>query len=77
MNSVSIKYLTILIILANRLYWTDGKRNSIESSDLDGENRKIVAIDSDANLMDIISHGRYLYYTAGNRQYVLLYIFCL
>lgn len=57
-------------LTSSRLYWTDGLKNSIESSDLDGENRKVVVYDSDANLMDIIIHGQYLYFTARNRQEV-------
>nr|XP_034317565.1 low-density lipoprotein receptor-related protein 2 isoform X4 [Crassostrea gigas] len=53
---------------SSRLYWTDGKKNRIESSDLNGGNRQILASDNDAHLMSIVSHGQYLYYTAWNRQ---------
>lgn len=55
-------------ILAQRLYWTDGKLNCIESSDLNGGNRRILLSDSDAHLMGIVSHGQFLFYTAWNRQ---------
>lgn len=55
-------------VTASLLYWTDGKNNRIESSDLDGGNRMILAMDSDAHLMDVVNHGPYLYYTAWNRQ---------
>ncbi|XP_065930460.1 uncharacterized protein [Magallana gigas] len=53
---------------SSRLYWTDGKKNRIESSDLHGGNRQILASDNDAHLMSIVSHGQYLFYTAWNRQ---------
>lgn len=55
-------------VIASLLYWTDGKKNCIESSDLNGGNRMILAMDSDAHLMDVVNHGPYLYYTAWNRQ---------
>lgn len=54
---------------SNKLYWTDGRRNRIESSDLNGGNRQVVAADSDAHLMSIVNHGQYLFYTAWNRQF--------
>eukprot|EP00105_Crassostrea_gigas_P037659 XP_019921807.1 PREDICTED: low-density lipoprotein receptor-related protein 4-like isoform X2 [Crassostrea gigas] len=53
---------------SNRLYWTDGKRNRIESSNLNGGNRRVISTDNDAHLMSIVSHGQYLFYTAWNRQ---------
>lgn len=63
-------YLTkIISYTANRLYWTDGYHNRIESSDLNGGNRQVLATDSDAHLMSIVIHGQYLYYTAWNRQF--------
>nr|XP_022325441.1 low-density lipoprotein receptor-related protein 6-like isoform X3 [Crassostrea virginica] len=52
----------------NRLYWTDGYLNHIEVSDLNGCNRRVLATDTDADLMSIGIHGQYLYYTALNRQ---------
>lgn len=56
---------------SQRLYWTDGKLNCIESSDLNGGNRRILLSDSDAHLMGIVSHGQFLFYTAWNRQHVV------
>ncbi|XP_061183615.1 low-density lipoprotein receptor-related protein 2-like [Saccostrea echinata] len=54
--------------ISNRLYWTDGLRNRIEYSDLNGGNRQVLTTDNDAHLMSIVIHGQYLYYTAWNRQ---------
>lgn len=53
---------------ASRLFWTDGLLNLIESSDFNGENRQILASDSDAFINDIVIHGEYLFYTAWHRQ---------
>ncbi|XP_061167996.1 low-density lipoprotein receptor-related protein 4-like [Saccostrea echinata] len=53
---------------ANRLYWADGLKNTIEYSDLNGDNQGILIKDADAQLMSVIVHGQYLYYTAWNRQ---------
>lgn len=62
-------YLSIILtILAGQLYWTDRHRNCIETSDLNGGNRRIIATENGANLMSIAIHGQYLYYTAWNRQ---------
>lgn len=61
-NGLTIDYTV------SRLYWTDGIGNRIESSDLNGRSRQILATDSDAHLMDIVSYGQYLFYTAWNRQ---------
>nr|XP_022323823.1 low-density lipoprotein receptor-related protein 4-like isoform X2 [Crassostrea virginica] len=54
----------------NRLYWTDGKTNRIEFSDLNGGNRQVLVTDTDAHLMSLGIYGQYLYYTAWNRQRV-------
>lgn len=44
-------------------------KDTIESSDLNGENRLVLASESDhAWLIDIVIHGQYLYYTAWRRQ---------
>lgn len=56
------------IILASRLFWTDGFLNRIEFSNFNGENRHVLASDSDAFINDIVIQGRYLFYTAWNRQ---------
>ncbi|XP_056012123.1 low-density lipoprotein receptor-related protein 4-like [Ostrea edulis] len=53
---------------SSRLYWTDGQKNRIEYSDLNGGNRGVLATDNDAHLMSMVIHGQYLYYTAWNRQ---------
>lgn len=57
------------ICLAGQLYWTDRQNNCIETSDINGVNRKVIATDSDAHIMSIVIHGQFLYYTAWNRQY--------
>ena len=57
-----------MLFSVNRLYWTDGYLNHIEVSDLNGCNRRVLATDTDADLMSIGIHGQYLYYTALNRQ---------
>ncbi|KAK3581778.1 hypothetical protein CHS0354_017217 [Potamilus streckersoni] len=56
---------------ADRLYWSDGLTNRIESCKLDGSDRKVIFVDSEAHLMDIAydSAGS-LYYTAWNRPYI-------
>lgn len=54
--------------LASRLYWADGRKNHIESSDLDGGNRRVLATDSGAFINDIVIHGQYLFYTAWQRE---------
>ncbi|XP_062567174.1 low-density lipoprotein receptor-related protein 6-like [Saccostrea cucullata] len=61
-NGLAIDYT------ANRLYWTDGLKNSIEYSGLNGENKHVLTTDTDAHLMSILVHGQYIYYTAWNRQ---------
>lgn len=44
-------------------------KDTIESSDLNGENCMVLASESDRDwLMDIVMHGQYIYYTAWNRQ---------
>ncbi|XP_062567175.1 low-density lipoprotein receptor-related protein 2-like [Saccostrea cucullata] len=53
---------------SDRIYWTDGQKNRIEFSDLNGGNRQVLTTDSDAHLMSIVIQGQYLYYTAWNRQ---------
>lgn len=53
---------------ASRLFWTDGFLNRIEFSNFNGENRHVLASDSDAFINDIVIQGRYLFYTAWNRQ---------
>ncbi|XP_061184434.1 low-density lipoprotein receptor-related protein 4-like [Saccostrea echinata] len=52
----------------SRLYWTDGRNNRIEYSDLNGGNRHILTTDTDAFLMKIVISGQHLFYTAWNRQ---------
>ncbi|KAK3604531.1 hypothetical protein CHS0354_000353 [Potamilus streckersoni] len=55
----------------DRLYWTDGSTNRVESCKLDGTERTIVFVDSEAHLMDIAyDNAGYLYYTAWNRPYI-------
>ncbi|XP_061191590.1 low-density lipoprotein receptor-related protein 2-like [Saccostrea echinata] len=54
--------------ISDRIYWTDGQKNRIEFSDLNGGNRRVLTTDNDAHLMSIVVHGQYLYYTAWNRQ---------
>eukprot|EP00105_Crassostrea_gigas_P046569 XP_019930717.1 PREDICTED: low-density lipoprotein receptor-related protein 6-like [Crassostrea gigas] len=56
---------------SNRLFWTDGLLNRIESSDFNGGNRQVLAYDSDALINDIVVHGQYLYYTAWHRQKII------
>lgn len=58
------------VILGSRLYWTDGLLNRIESSDFNGGNRQVLASDHDAYINDIVIQGKYLFYTAWNRQLV-------
>lgn len=53
--------------LASRLYWTDGRTDQIETSDLDGGNRRVIATDSGALVSDIVIYGQYLFYTAWQR----------
>uniref|UniRef100_K1QI54 Low-density lipoprotein receptor-related protein 4 n=1 Tax=Magallana gigas TaxID=29159 RepID=K1QI54_MAGGI len=53
---------------ANRIYWTDGEKNQIESSDIDGGNRQVLTSDPGALMMDIVVNGQLLFYTAWNRQ---------
>lgn len=60
----------LLVSSANRIYWTDGEKNQIESSDIDGGNRQVLTSDPDALMMDIVVNGQFLFYTAWNRQYV-------
>lgn len=50
------------------MYWADGRKNRIESSDLDGGNRRVLATDSDAFINDIVISGQYLFYTAWQRE---------
>ncbi|KAL3858577.1 hypothetical protein ACJMK2_008853 [Sinanodonta woodiana] len=56
---------------ADRLYWSDGFTNRIESCNLDGSDRKVIHVDSEAHLMDIAyDNAGSLYYTAWNRLYI-------
>ncbi|XP_062567182.1 low-density lipoprotein receptor-related protein 5-like [Saccostrea cucullata] len=52
----------------DRLYWTDGQRNTIEYTDLDGRNQRVLATAKDAQLADIVLNRQFLYYTSWNRQ---------
>ncbi|XP_061184431.1 low-density lipoprotein receptor-related protein 6-like [Saccostrea echinata] len=61
-NGLAIDFAT------NKLFWVDGLKNSIEYSDLNGQNRHVLTTDTDAHLMSIVVQGQYLYYTAWNRQ---------
>ncbi|XP_056009049.1 low-density lipoprotein receptor-related protein 4-like isoform X1 [Ostrea edulis] len=61
-NGLAIDYTS------ERLYWTDGLKNRIEYSDLNGGNRRVLTTDNEAHLMNIVIHEHYLYYTAWNRQ---------
>ncbi|XP_062608926.1 low-density lipoprotein receptor-related protein 4-like, partial [Saccostrea cucullata] len=54
--------------ISNKLYWTDGLKNRIEYSNLNGLNRHVLTTDNDAHLMSVVIHGEFLYYTAWNRQ---------
>lgn len=67
---ISLTYLehVTLIFLADRLYWTDLLTNRFESSDLNGGHHLVLSYDDGALLNDIIVHGRYLFYTAWQRQ---------
>lgn len=67
---ISYFLLHFVSFVASRLFWTDGLLNLIESSDFNGENRQILASDSDAFINDIVIHGEYLFYTAWHRQLV-------
>uniref|UniRef100_A0A8W8MRC5 EGF-like domain-containing protein n=1 Tax=Magallana gigas TaxID=29159 RepID=A0A8W8MRC5_MAGGI len=55
---------------ASRLYWADWLKDRIESSDLNGGNRQVLATDSGAYIYDIMNLGQYIFYTAWNRQRV-------
>ncbi|KAK3604528.1 hypothetical protein CHS0354_000350 [Potamilus streckersoni] len=56
---------------ANRLYWSDGYTDIIESCNLNGSDRRVIFRDSGAFLMDIaFDNARNLYYTAWNRPYI-------
>lgn len=64
---INCKY--IYFVLVSRLYWMDLYKDTIESSDLNGENHLVLASESDSpGLADIVIHGQYLYYTAWHRQ---------
>ncbi|XP_056013215.1 low-density lipoprotein receptor-related protein 2-like [Ostrea edulis] len=58
----------IVVYPSKGLYWTDQRYDRIEYSDLNGGNRRILTTDDYADLMDIVIHGQYLYYTAYTRQ---------
>ncbi|XP_065929618.1 low-density lipoprotein receptor-related protein 6-like [Magallana gigas] len=60
-NSLTIDFSS------SRLYWTDGRKNRIESSNFDGGNRHVLAIDSNAFINDIVVYGQFLFYTAWQR----------
>lgn len=51
-----------------RLYWTEGYFDWIESSDLNGEDRKKVLSDPGAHLRSIFVDSQFIYYTGYNRQ---------
>uniref|UniRef100_A0A8W8MIS0 EGF-like domain-containing protein n=2 Tax=Magallana gigas TaxID=29159 RepID=A0A8W8MIS0_MAGGI len=63
-NSITIDYSS------SRLYWSDGRKDHIESSDLDGGNRQVLGTDSRAFINDIAIHGQYIFYTAWQREFI-------
>lgn len=64
--------MNLMTIIASRLYWTDELKNTIESSDVNGGNRQVLAIDIDVPVMDLVNQGHFLYYTARSLRFVLL-----
>ncbi|KAL5020073.1 hypothetical protein ScPMuIL_002965 [Solemya velum] len=56
---------------AKKLYYMDGKDNTIGAIDLTNFGHQPISTDNtNAHLMDVIVSGGYLYYTAWNRNYV-------
>lgn len=53
---------------ADRLYWTDGYHDKIESTDLNGGDRREILTDSSSHMMSVFVGGPYIYYTAWSRQ---------
>lgn len=47
---------------ANRLYWNDGKRKTIECSDLDGKGRRVIITDV-PHPYGLVIVGEHLYWT--------------
>lgn len=54
--------------LAERLYWIEGVYDYIETSDLNGGDRKAIAVDTFSHMRSIFVHGDYVYYTGFKRQ---------
>ncbi|KAJ8298066.1 hypothetical protein KUTeg_024597 [Tegillarca granosa] len=52
----------------DRLYWTDGYHNKIESTDLNGANRREILVDSGSHMVAIVLGGAYIYYTAWSKH---------
>lgn len=46
-----------------KLFWLDTKKHEIESSDLDGRNRRPLNIGNLQDLFDIAVFGKYIYWT--------------
>lgn len=64
-NGIAIDYIS------ERLYWTEGYFNWIETSDLNGEDRKQLLSDPGAHLKSIFVDSQFIYYTGYNRQSVV------
>ncbi|XP_065930465.1 low-density lipoprotein receptor-related protein 4-like [Magallana gigas] len=64
-NGIAIDYTS------ERLYWTEGYFDWIESSDINGEDRKKVLSDPGAHLRSIFVDSQFIYYTGYNRQRVV------
>lgn len=56
---------------AERLYWTDGFNEIVESSDLNGGDRRVVYNDKYAHLRSIAIDEQFIYYTGYNRQRIM------
>lgn len=52
---------------AHRLYWNDGKLNTIESSDLNGKNRKVIITDA-PHPYGLVVVGNHIYWTDWETQ---------
>lgn len=61
-------FVNIFLLVAKRLYWSDGVQDVIEYCDFDGKNRHVLLKDEQAHIANLVVAGNFVYYTAINRQ---------
>ena len=66
--------MDLSLIAGGRIFWTDARTDKIESSNLDGSNRRTIYEEPLSNIVGLSYFRGYLYYTDWHKEYELSYI---